>query len=251
MRNIIAGALFALGTLTMATPAVALDESERKEVETIVRDYLLANPEILIEVQEALQRKGEEEARKRATAALSANREAIFESRHQAELGNREGDVTVVEFFDYNCSYCRRALDDMQAIIESDPKVRFVMKELPILSAQSLEAARVSTAVYRLFPESYRDFHSKLLAAEGMKDGDLAYSVAGDMGIDIEALKAEAQKPELIEALGEPRALAEALGINGTPSYVVGDEVVFGALGADVLREKIANMRKCGSATCG
>ena len=233
------------------TPAAALDPADRPQIEKIVREYLLANPEVLLEVQTALQAKQEAEAKERATAALKANRARIFDSKHQAVLGNPEGDVTIVEFFDYNCGFCQRALTDMNTLLTEDGNVRFVMKELPILSAGSVEAARISTAIYRLHPDRYGEFHEKLLSLEGQKDGQQAMRIVNELGLPAEPILAEAAKEDVVEAFREANELATALGINGTPSYVVGDEILFGALGVDVLRQKVANMRACGAADCG
>ena len=242
-----AAALFA----TLAGPAQAADPTERSEIESIVREYLLANPELLLEMQGALQAKQAQEAKERAQRTIAEQGELIFNSRHQAVVGNPEGDVTVVEFFDYNCSFCQRALEDMNALLETDDKLRFVMKELPILSQGSVEAARVSTAVYRLHPDRYAEFHTRLLSLEGLKDGERAVQVARDMGLDADALVAEGAKDDVLESFRETNALANALGVTGTPSYVIGREVVFGALGRQVLGEKVANMRECGATQCG
>lgn len=216
-----------------------------------IRSYLLENPEIMLEVQQAFEAKQRAEQAASARKALEENRETIFASANQGVIGNPDGDVTVVEFFDYNCGFCQRAMADMNKLLDSDENLKFVMKELPILSEGSVEAARISTAVYRLFPDKYEEFHNELLSLQGQKDGARAEKVATEMGLDIAALKAEAQKEDVIDAFREANTLANDLGMSGTPSYVIGDEVLFGALGADVLREKIENVRKCGSATCG
>ena len=243
----------ALGCSVLAgsAPAFALDEAETKQVEQIIRDYLLKNPELMIEVQQALEVKQQEIAKQQATAALQQNAEKIFASPHQAVIGNPEGDVTVVEFFDYNCGYCQRAMNDMNTLLTGDPKLKFVLKELPILSQGSVDASRVSTAVYRLMPEKYAEFHNRLLGSQGQKDGARAMQVAQEMGLDTAGLQAEAEKEDVVIAFQEANDLATKLGINGTPSYVIGDEVVFGALGADVLKSKIDNVRRCGSTECG
>ena len=124
------------------------------------------------------------------------------------------------------------------------------MIALPILSEGSVEASRISTAVYRLFPEKYAEFHNSLLGSKGQKDGNRALRIAQSMKLDINALNEEAKKSDVLDAFREANELATNLGINGTPSYVIGDEVVFGALGQDVLRQKIENVRKCGKTVC-
>lgn len=247
----LSAALLAVSFLGVAAlPALALDPADKPAIEKIVRDYLLANPELIVEVQQALQTKQEAEAKVRATAALTQNKDVIFSSKNQGVIGNDKGDVTVVEFFDYNCGFCQRAMNDMNVLLKGDSNLKFVMKELPILSAGSVEASRISTAVYRLYPNQYERFHNDLLGLDGPKDGARALEIAGLMGFDMGKLEAEAAKEDILDAFREANDLATALGMNGTPSYVIGDEVIFGALGVDVLRGKIENVRKCGKTVC-
>ncbi|MEM1152417.1 MAG: DsbA family protein, partial [Pseudomonadota bacterium] len=211
--------------LTLPAPALALDDGDKAQVEQIIREYLLANPELMLEVQQALEAKQQEQAAETARLALEENKATIFESDNQGVIGNPDGDVTVVEFFDYNCSFCQRAMEDMNTLLAGDDNLKFVMKELPILSQGSVEASRISTGVYRLFPEKYEEFHNRLLALQGMKDGNRALRVAQEMELDIDAINAEGQKPDVLGAFREANDLANSLGINGTPSYVIGDEV--------------------------
>jgi len=248
--NISRSMMIALALLLPTTAAVAVDESDRPAIEKMIRNYLITNPQILLEVQQALEEKQRQEAQQKAKETLAANSETIFNSPNQGIIGNAKGDVTVVEFFDYNCGFCQRAMDDMNALLKEDDNLRFVMKELPILSQGSVDASRISTAVYRLHPEKYAEFHNRLLGESGQKDGNRALRIAQQMKLDINALNEEAEKTSVLGAFREANELATNLGINGTPSYVIGDEVVFGALGVDVLREKIRNVRKCGKTSC-
>ena len=249
------GALAIAGSLFLSAlpfnQAHALDASEKAEIEKVIREYLLKNPELMLEVQQALEAKQRADQQAAAAAALEDNASVIFASKNQGQIGNPDGDVTVVEFFDYNCGFCQRAMQDMNALLEGDKNLKFVMKELPILSEGSVEASRVSTAIYRLAPEKYGEFHNRLLGMQGTKDGERAIRLAEEMGLDLAAIQAEAAKDDVIDAFREANDLATKLGINGTPSYVIGDEVIFGALGVDVLKGKIANVRKCGSTSCG
>lgn len=249
MKSLFSAIAFAL-SLMVASPALALDPADKPAIEQIIRDYLLTNPEIMLEVQQALEEKQRADAAEKAKVALEQNAETIFRSENQATIGAADGDVQVVEFFDYNCGFCQRAMADMNTLLEGDEKLQFVLKELPILSEGSVEAHRVSTAVYRLFPDQYETFHNTLLGLQGAKDGNRALRVAQQMNLDIEKINAEAEKPSILGAFREVSELATSLGINGTPSYVIGNEVIFGALGADVLREKIENMRQCGKTVC-
>ena len=225
----------------LATPSFAQTASQFSgpEFEGAVRDYLLANPELLEEMQAALEAKRQAAMREQQVEVLETEADRIFASANDLVLGNPDGDVTIVEFFDYNCGVCRRALSDMQDLIEADPDVRFVLKEWPILGPASMEAHMVSRAVARVAPERYGEFHLTLLGSEGRADGDSAMALVDRMGLDAMAVEAAMDEPETTAPLEEAYELANALGINGTPSYVLPDEVFFGAVGADVLRERI------------
>ena len=245
MRLVLAAIL-----LVLAAPALAFEPGEKKEIEQIVRDYLLANPQILVEMQQAYEVKQQEQRAASAQKALKERREQVFASPYQTEMGNPEGDVTVVEFFDYNCPYCGRALEDMNVLLDADPNLRFVLKEVPIIRPESVGAHRISLAVYKIAPERYGEFHNRLFAIEGVKTDKAALQVAEELGLDRDKIIEAANADAVTQAFREGTELAEALGVTGTPSYVIGDELVFGAQGVDVLREKIANVRKCGKASC-
>lgn len=232
------------------SPANAQQTVDRAEIETIIREYLLANPEIMLEVQRALEAKQREQQRVSQRATIDRSAEAIFNAQHDGVVGNPEGDVTVVEFFDYNCGYCKRALADMEAMVAADPNLRFVLKEFPILGPDSQGAHMVSMAFRNLAPERYGEFHTRLLNSEGRVNEAVAIELAEELGQSEAAIRAEMQNPAIVEAFSETFDLADDLSITGTPSYVVGDEVVFGALGERVLAQKVANMRQCESATC-
>ncbi len=223
---------------------------ERQEIERIVREYLLANPEIIEEAVNALRTRRQAEEVAAQSRALEENREQIFDSPHQMVLGNPEGAITLVEFFDYNCGYCRRALSDMTALIEANPDLRVVMKEFPILSEGSVAAARLSVAVKDQAPEHYLDFHQELFTRPGEATGEKALEIARDLGIDAAALEAAAATDAVTENLKEVQTLANRLGISGTPSYVVGAELVPGAAGYDALQAKVEAMRQCGKTAC-
>ncbi|WP_075289119.1 DsbA family protein [Pararhizobium arenae] len=250
-RKIIAAATMLL-TASIALPhgAYALDDSEKKEIGDFIREYLVANPEILLEAQQTLKKKQQEEQLRQAQAAITENKDAIFQSVHDVTLGNPKGDVTIVEFYDYNCGYCKRALEDMDAILENDKNVRFVLKELPILGPDSLAAHKVSAAFRLVAPEKYGDFHRALLGGEDRATEETAIAVAGRLGVSEADIRAKMETDAHDEAVKEAYTLANSLGITGTPSYVVGDEAVFGAVGAEELETRITNMRSCGKTLC-
>ena len=239
------------GAVLFASPVLAETSAEGKgEIERIVRDYLLANPEVIEEALNALRAKRDQEAVAAQTKAIEEKREAIFNSPNQMVLGNPQGPITLVEFFDYNCGYCKRALSDMTALIDANPDLRVVIKEFPILSEGSVEAARVSVAIKDTAPENYLKFHQEIFSRPGQASGDKALEIAEDLGLDAEALREAANAEGVTRNLQEVQQLAAALGISGTPSYVIGGELVPGAAGYDALQEKVTAVRKCGKASC-
>ncbi len=230
---------------------VAAAAIDRGAVEAIVRDYLLDNPELLREMAAALQDRDRVAQSAQLEQVFEKMGEQIFNSPNQTVLGNPDGDVTLVEFFDYNCGYCKSALDDMNALLEKDPQLRIVLKEFPLLSQGSADAALVSAAVHTTQPERYLEFHRALLAESGAIDGGRALQVASGLGLDTAKIEAALSTPEVEAFLREGHTLARALGITGTPSYVIGKEVIPGAVGIETLTEAIANVRECGATSCG
>jgi protein-disulfide isomerase len=239
--------------LIVGQPAAAqsFSESQRTEIHKIIREYLIANPDLLEEVSAELnKRQAVAEAAKQATG-VKKHSDALFNSPRGVTVGNREGDVTFVEFFDYNCGFCKKAMTDMLDLMKSDPKVRVVLKEFPVLGPASVEAAQVAVAV-RMQDASgkkYLDFHQKLLNSRGQIDRAKAIATAKESGLDMARLEKDMASPEVKATLEENFRIAEDIGLNGTPSYVIGEQVVVGAVGLPSLKEKIA-IARCGKATC-
>ena len=242
---------FALCGAPIAVSAESFSDAQRGDIETIVRNYLIAHPEVLEEAMGELSKRQAAAEQKKHEASITQNADTIFNSPRGVVLGNKDGDVTFVEFFDYNCGYCKRAMTDMMELMKSDPKLKVVLKEFPVLSAGSVEAAQVGVAVRMQDPtgKKYLDFHQKLLTGRGAADKARAMAVAKEVGLDMAKLEKDLASAEVRNTLEENFKLAEAMGMNGTPSYVIGKQVVIGAVGADSLREKFSNAR-CGKATC-
>lgn len=215
-----------------------------------IRDYLMANPEVIRDAVTELERRrvGEEAARQ--ADAIAEYRDMLENSPRQAVLGNPNGDVTLVEFFDYNCTYCKRALDDMNRLVADDPNLRVVLKEFPVLGVGSTEAAQVAAAVIIVAPELYDAFHQLLLGSAAAATGELAMQAAVQVGVDQTVLVNAMASDEIVATIEEAYVMAGALGLTGTPSYVIGNEVVVGAVGYDALRTRIDSMRACGATTC-
>ncbi len=231
------------------TPAPATMAAS-PELDSAIRDYLLRNPEILLTMQETLSKKEEEKQRASAQAAITKDSAKIFNSAADAVVANPDAKITLVEFFDYNCGYCKRALDDMNTMIAADKDVRFVLKGFPILGPDSQAAHVVSEAFKKLAPGKYLEFHRQLLGDPGRANEARAISVAVGLGVDEAKLREAMKDPSIEASFSDTFKLANDLGITGTPSYVVADEVVFGAVGVSTLSEKLANAKSCGSTVC-
>jgi len=238
---------FALAFGLSAVPAGAqnFSEPQRTEIEKIIKDYLLAHPEVLQEAMSELEKKQQVAEAEKARSAIKNHSDALFNSPRQVVLGNPQGDVTFVEFFDYNCGYCKRALTDMTTLLGNDPKLKVVLKEFPVLGPGSVEAAQVAVAV-RMQDKTgkkYLEFHQKLLGGRGQADKARALAAAKDVGLDVARLEKDMKSDEVSKTIEESMKLAEALGLNGTPSYVIGSDVVIGAVGLPALTQKIQAAR--------
>ena len=241
--------------LTVAAPQIVraddFSASQRTAIESIVHEYLIAHPEVLQEAMNELERRQSAAEAEKHKVAVKDNALKLFSSPHQVVLGNPDGNVTFVEFFDYNCGYCRGAMNDMLTLMRDDAKLKVVLKEFPVLGPGSLEAAQVAVAVRMqdTTGKKYLDFHTKLLGGRGQADKARALGVAKEVGLDMNRLEKDLTSPEVNETLQENFKLAEALGLNGTPSYVIGSDVVVGAIGLAGLQGKVSTAR-CGKVNC-
>ena len=237
--NLKKSAVLFLACFLMNSPLQAQEALDKAEIGKIIREYLLENPELMIEVQQALEAKQQSQLAVTQQEIISSQKDKIFSSNYQIEIGNPDAEITIVEFFDYNCGFCQRALTDMEIMLQSNNKLKFVLKEFPVLGEASIEATRVSMAIAKLLPEKHAEFHTELLSLPGQKNGERAMQLAIKMGAKQDEVLAEMENPAIIETIQETYELANSLGITGTPSYVVGNEVVFGAVGHDQLENKI------------
>ena len=222
-----------------------------EQIERIIRDYLINKPEILVEMTNELDRRQTADQSVQQQKGISQNADAIFRSPVSHVAGNPNGDVSVVEFFDYNCSYCRRSLPDVLKLISEDGKVRLVLKELPILSDDSVVEAKLALAANK--QSKYFEMHQKLFSESGKADKDKALRIAKELGLDIDQLQKDAQDPDIKKALDESVDLARKLDLKGTPLFLIGDRVIAGAPEDlfDQLKAKVAEVRQNGCAsTC-
>ncbi len=236
--------------VTRSVAADAFTPEQKKAIETIVKDYLVANPELFLEIQSALEQKMEKVQAEKLKVALKDNAGEIYRRPDAPFAGNQSGDVTVVEFFDYNCGYCKRGLADIAKLIDKDPKIKVVFMELPILSKGSEEAARVALAAR--MQGKYWDVHRGLLEAKGQVNEAASLKIAEKAGADMARLKKDMNGAEVKAEIERVRALAQKMGINGTPHFLVGERSIPGAPDDlyDQLTQLAAEIRKNGCTVC-
>ena len=215
----------------------------------MIESYLMSDPKILQRMSVALDTTLQAEEREQATSAIASMQNAIFNDPDQVVLGNPDGDVTLVEFFDYNCGYCRAAVPDMAALLAEDPNLRIVLKEFPILSNESIDAARVAVLVGKADVD-YWTFHETLFTSRSQVDKQVALAAASDLGLSPVALELDMGTDAVAKVIQTSYEIARALNITGTPTYIIGNEIIPGAIGIDELRSRIANMRACGETQC-
>ena len=247
-RNLKLAAAFACTVLV--APALAhaqsFNDQQKTELQSIIREYLISHPEVLQEAMTELEKRQTAAEAEKTKAAVKNNAATLFDSSRQVVIGNPQGDVTMVEFFDYNCGYCKKALGDMLTLLKTDPNLKVVLKEYPVLGPGSLEAAQVAVAarMQDKTGKKYLDFHQRLLGGRGPADKAHALAAAKDAGFDMARLEKDLASDEVRETLKESMKVADAIGLNGTPSYIIGSDVVVGAQGFDVLKEKVDAARK-------
>jgi protein-disulfide isomerase len=251
LKRFLVGLALAASFTSMAPAARADEQLNRPAIEAIVKDYLMQHPEVITEAINAMQAKQAADEAERQKKTLADNQDSIINAPQNAVLGNPKGDVTLVEFFDYNCGYCKRGLADMLKLLQTDKNLKVVLRDYPILTPGSIEAADVALAVKnQIQGDKFLQFHQELLSSRGAVGKDRALEVAQSVGVDMSKLQADMSDPGLRKSLASNLQLGETLGINGTPSYVIGSELVPGAVGYDALKEKIDSMRKCGQTVC-
>ena len=233
-----------LATTAAQPPSVSADQ-----INPLIESYLMSDPKILQRMSVALETTLRREEQAQSRSAIASMQNAIYNDPGQVVLGNPEGDVTLVEFFDYNCGYCRNALPDLAALLAEDPNLRVVLKEFPILSNESIDAARVGILIGQSDAD-YWAFHEALFTARGQVNKDVALDAAVSLGLSRVALEMDMGTETVARTIQTSYEIAKALNITGTPTYIIGNEIIPGAIGVDELRARIANMRACGETQC-
>lgn len=236
-------------TLACAGPALATDLTEMTEAErdafgAAVRAYLMENPQVIIEAVNELERRQQAAQGDRDLDLIAANRGDIFDDGFSHVGGNPEGDVTLVEFIDYRCGYCRKAHEEVKELIESDGNIRFIVKEFPILGPDSLESSKFAIAVLEVAGDAaYESAHDALIKLGGTVNETALRRLAETLGLDAEAVLAEMESDRVAQRIAETRALAQRLQINGTPTFVLEDSLLRGYLPLDAMRQVVAQER--------
>jgi len=228
-----------------------VEQAQPTNIEQTIRNYLVQNPEVLVEMQAVFERRQADVRQEARQKAISENAAKLFRPDNALVAGNPDGDVTVVEFFDYNCGYCRRAFKDLVKLIENDKNVRVVLKEFPIFGEPSEAAARAAIAAEK--QGKYFEMHSALLETSGRASEEKAMEIAEELGLDTDQLKKDMASAEVDMVLKNTAALAEQMGLEGTPFYLVGDKAIPGAPENlyELFVENVSEIRKNGcTATC-
>lgn len=236
-----------LASLPAFAEEPAMSEAERKAFREEVRAYLLENPEVLIEAMDVLQEREIDASLKRDADYLAANADRVFNSPDDWVGGNLQGDVTLVEFMDYRCGYCRQAYAEVEELVKTDGKIRFVVKEFPILGEGSMLSAQFAIAVRQLHgDEAYGSVHETLMALRGEPNPETLSRVAKDLGLDPQPILDRMKSPAVMAVIEANHALAQEMEITGTPAFIMRDGVMRGYAPLDVMREFVADARTGG-----
>ena len=208
-------------------------------IREVVKDYLVKNPEVMLEVQEALNNKIEQKNTENRSSTITGMKDEIFNSSDDGILGNPNGKISLVEFFDYNCGYCKKSYPDIQALIKGDTDLRVVLKDFPVLGDDSVKAHIVARAFMKLMPMKFAAFHNQMMTSDGRANEEKAIKIAVKLGVDEKQLRQTMKDPDIQQVFMKNGKLAYLLDINGTPSYILGNEVLVGAVGENILKKKI------------
>lgn len=244
-RRLRSAAMAALGALALAVatvahpssaPAQTLTGEERAAIEDVVRNYILENPEIIVQALDILQQREEMAAAERQRQVIAERADQVFDGGSPF-IGNPDGDVVLVEFFDYNCGYCKRMLDPVNQLVEDDSDLKIVMKEFPILADSSMTSARAALAARE--QGLYEEYHNALMAHRGELSDEVIFGLAEDVGLDVGQLRKDMESEAVAREISANMELARALGVRGTPAFVIGGELIPGAVGYEALRQAI------------
>jgi len=245
MLKLIRACLIVLAALfVLPVQAAEFSPEQKKELGDFIRQYLMENPEVVRDAMQELERKQQMAEDQARTDSLKSMSSEIFRSGDDLVGGNPQGKVTLVEFFDYNCGYCKRAFPDVMKMIDGDKDLKVVMKEFPILGPGSVYAARAALASRK--QGKYWEYHLALMAHEGRIDEQVADQIAEATGLDVKKLKADMEGDEVSQVIARNMQLADALKIQGTPAFIIDETVIPGAVGYDALAAAVKQVRDNG-----
>ncbi|MDR3515341.1 MAG: DsbA family protein [Azospirillaceae bacterium] len=247
LRRLLLTSLIVVAGLSTTAPAGAENAApavDKAAIETIVHDYLLHHPEVILESVEALRKQEAAAADVEQRTALASRQQELFHDQNAPVVGNPAGDVTVVEFTDYQCGYCKASYADVTRLVTDDGHIRLVFKEFPILGPASVTAAKVALAARK--QNKYAEVRDALMTHRGPLDEDTVLHLAADAGANRDQLKHDMDDPAIAQTISANLKLADALGINGTPAFVIGDQVYPGVMALQAMKELVANARKPG-----
>lgn len=220
----------------------AFSELEKEEIRNTVREYLIENPTVIVEALEVLQERQQLAEQQGSSGALAANMESLLNDRRDPSIGNPDASVTVVEFFDYQCPYCKRMADDLVELVAEDPDLRIVFKEFPVFGDGSTLATRAALAADK--QGKYTEFHLAMMNLRGAPSDSTIARLADRYGLDVERLRRDMASDEIEAAIQANYRLAQQIGVRGTPAFVVGDQLIPGAMSLDAMRDLIARTRE-------
>ena len=243
---VLAGGLVAAATSSparlAAAPAAAASGADNAALGKSIREYLMANPEVLVDAMQELERKQDSQRDAQAQKGVSENQTDLYNDPDSPTGGNPNGDVVIVEFNDYQCPYCKRAFQAMKSVVPTDGKVKIIYKDLPILGDASKIGAQAALAAVK--QGKHLALHNALMEYAGKLDRDKIMEIAVGVGIDRAQLEKDMQDPKLQQIIDRNMALANTLGVRGTPAFVIGKQFVPGAVDAAALKQLIADARK-------
>lgn len=229
--------------VSQARAAELFSKEQLQEIDKMIKDFIMKNPNVVLDAVQQMQAQEEQDKQQLAQKNLVSFKDKLINDPNAPFTGNPNGDVTIVEFFDYRCGYCKRVSPTVAKAVKEDGNVRVVYKEFPILGPESVIAARASLSVWRIAPEKYMDFHHALMGARGGISEHLVLSVATKLGLDGDRVSKEMKSSDVENDIRNNHQLAQALGITGTPAFVIGNELVPGAVDFDTLKSLISEAR--------
>lgn len=243
----LAALLSAAAPAAMAQGLTDMSEADRAAFNEAVREFLLENPEVIVEAMTVLQSREDQAAVQRDLDMLAENKDLIFNSSDDWAGGNLEGDITLVEFMDYRCGYCHKAYEEVEELIKSDGKIRFVLKEFPVLGPDSITAAKFAISVRKLYgDDAYKTAHDAMFAMRGEINAQSLARLAETLGHDPKAVETQMNAPEVQAVIDQNYELAQKMEVNGTPAFVIGNMMLRGYIPLDSMRQIVEQARDKG-----